>query len=112
MRYVLFVGGLLIVVFAVRTAIVAFRSTIRHPWWWAFVCLLCAPVTTLDLTAGRLSTDLLSILPFGFGYWQGPPGEPTLIQVGFPIGALLFLQRRRKLVSAFRPMMPEDQLPP
>ena len=112
MRYVLVLGGLLVTVFAIRTAIVAFRSTIRHPWWWAFVCLLCAPVTTFDVAAGQLSTDLLSVTMFGLGYWQGPPGQATFIQVGFPAGALLFLHRRRKLVSAFRPMLPEDRLPP
>jgi hypothetical protein len=111
MRYILLLGGLLIAVFAVRTAILAFRSPIRHRWWWTFICLLCAPVTTFNVDTGTLSTDLLSVLLFGVGYWQTLPDGPTIIQVGFPAGALLFLSRRRKLVSAARPMLAEDQLP-
>jgi hypothetical protein len=110
LRYLVIIGGLLIVAFSLRTAVTAFRSPIRHPWWWTFVCLLCAPVTTLDLDTGTLSTDLLSVLLFGVGYWQVPPSGPTIIQVGFPAGALLFLRRRRKLVRAARPMLGEDRL--
>ena len=109
MRYVLLAGGLLIAIFTVRTAVLAFRSPIRHPWWWAFVCLLCAPVTTFNVDAGTLSTKLLSVLLFGIGYWQTLPSGPIIIQVAFPAGALLFLSRRRKLVSAARPVMAEDE---
>jgi hypothetical protein len=56
MRYVLIGVGLLIAAFTVRTAAMAFRSRIRHPWWWAFVCLLCAPVVTFNLDTGALTT--------------------------------------------------------
>jgi hypothetical protein len=111
LRYVVIIGGLLIVAFTLRTAVTAFRSPIRHPWWWAFVCLLCAPETTLNLDTGKLSTNLLSVLLFGVGYGQALPSGPTIIQVGFPAGALLFLSRRRKLVRAARPMLAEDKLP-
>jgi hypothetical protein len=46
------------------------------------------------------------------GYWHALPSGPTIIQVAFPTGALLFLNRRRKLVAAARPALSEDQLPP
>ena len=112
MRYVLLLAGLLIVVFTLRAAVTAFRSPIRHPWWWTFICLLCAPVTTLNADTGTLSTNLLSFLLFGAGYWHALPSGPTIIQVGFPAGPLLFLNRRRKLIRAARPMLAEDKLPP
>jgi hypothetical protein len=110
-RYLFLIVGLLVVLFTLRTAVTAFRSPIRHPWWWTFVSLLCAPVTTLNVDAGTLSSNLLSVLLFGVGYWHALPNGPTIIQVGFPAGALLFLSRRRKLVSAWRPMLAEDKLP-
>ena len=100
MRYVLLLSGVLIAALAVRTAVVAFRSPIRHRWWWTFISLLCAPVTTFTVDTGTLSTNLLSVLLFGIGYWHTLPSGPTIIEVGFPAGALLFLSRRRKLVSA------------
>ena len=111
MRYVVPFLGLLIVLFTLRTAVTAFRSPIRHPWWWTFVCLLCAPVTTLNLDAETFSSNLLSVLLFGAGCWHSLPSGPTIIQVGFPAGALLFLSRRRKLVAAWRPMLAEGKLP-
>ncbi len=111
MSHVFLLLGLVIVLFTLRTAVAAFRSPIRHPWWWTFICLLCAPVTTLNVDAGTLSLNLLSVLLFGVGYWHPLPSGPTIIQVGFPVGALLFLSRRRKLVAAWRPMLSEDKLP-
>lgn len=111
MRYLLFAAGLLIALFTLRAASLAFRSQIQHPWWWTFVCLLCAPVATLNVDTGALTTQLLAFNLFGLGYWHALPSGPTTIQVAFPVGALLFLNRRRKLVSAARPMMPEDQPP-
>jgi hypothetical protein len=110
-RYVLLVIGLGVALFVLRTAILAFRSPIRHPWWWTFVCLLCGPVTTLNVDTGTMSTDLLSIVVLGVGYFETSPSGPTIIEVGFPLGTLLFLNRRRKLVSQARPMLAEDQLP-
>jgi hypothetical protein len=109
-RHAFLLLGLVIVLFTLRTAITAFRSPIRHPWWWTFVCLLCAPVTTLNVEAGTLLSNLLSVLLFGVGYWHTLPSGPTIIQVGFPVGGLLFLSRRRKLAAAWRPMLAEDKL--
>jgi hypothetical protein len=109
--YIFLLAGLLIAAFTLRTAVTAFRSPIRHPWWWTFICLLCAPVTTLNVDTGALTSNLLSVLLLGVGYWHTLPNGPTIIQVGFPTGALLFLSRRRKLVSAARPMLAEDKPP-
>jgi hypothetical protein len=68
-------------------------------------------VTTLNVDAGQLSSNVVSVLLFGIGYWQTLPSGPTIIQIGFPAGALLFLSRRRRLVAAWRPMLAEDRLP-
>ena len=111
MIYALVVLGLAIAVFALRTAVIAFRAPILHPWWWTFVCLVCAPVITFDLSTGRLGTQILAFNLFGFGYWHTLPAGPTMVQVAFPAGAVLFLNRRRRLMRAARPLMAEDQLP-
>jgi hypothetical protein len=111
MRYLAVTLALIVPVFAVRTAVTAYRSTIEHPKWWTFVCLLCAPVTTLNLSSGEVSASLLSFNLFGLGYWHMLPDGPWFLQVAFPAGAVLFLNRRRKLLAAARPLCPEDQLP-
>ena len=111
MRLVLVLLGLGIAGFCLRTAFQAFRSPILHPWWWTFVCVLCAPVTSFNIDTGALSTNVLSGVLFGIGYWHALPNGPTVVQTGFPVGALLFLQRRRRLIAAARPMLAEDQVP-
>jgi hypothetical protein len=111
MIWALVLLGLSVAAFCVRTAIRAYRAPIRHPWWWTFVCLVCAPVSVFNLTTGQLSTQLLSFNLFGFGYWHGLPAGPTIVQVAFPAGAALFLGRRRHLIRAARPLLAEDRLP-
>src|SRR5689334_8170892 len=112
MRFVLLLLGLGIAAFCFRTALRAFRAPILHPWWWAFVCIFCAPVTTFTMETGAVSTNVFWVSFFGVGYWHVLPNGPTMIQLGFPAGAILFLSRRRKLLAAARPMLAEDRLPP
>jgi chromate transport protein ChrA len=111
MRYLLAGVAIALVVFVLWSAYSAFRSKIEHPWWWTFVCLVCAPVTTFNLTTGQAATRLLAFNLFGAGYWHVLPNGPTMIQVAFPAGALLFWTRRRALLARARPAMAEDQLP-
>ena len=111
MGYLLGVVALALLLFVFGTARAALRSTIQHPWWWAFVCLICAPVTTFNLTTGQATTKLLAFNLFGVGYWRTLPNGPTLLQLAFPAGAALFLSRRRELVARARPALPEDKLP-
>jgi uncharacterized membrane protein len=111
MRYLMLGAGLLIAVFTFRTALLAFRSQIEHPWLWTFVCLVCAPVATLYVDTGTLTTQILAANLLGIGYMHALPNGPNVIHLAFPAGAVLYLNRRRKLISMARPMMPEDQLP-
>ena len=111
MGYLLGAVALALLLFVFGTARVAFRSKIQHPWWWAFVCLVCAPVTSLNLSTGQTSTQLFAFNLFGVGYWHALPNGPTIMQLAFPAGALLFLTRRRALLAKARPAMAEDQLP-
>ena len=111
MRFLLFLAGFSVAAFCVWTAFRAARSPIRHPFGWAFISLLCAPVTTFNLDTGSVHTGLFSLDLFGIGYTQLSPHGPTLLSLAFPVGAFLFLSRRRSLVAAAHPMMPENQLP-
>ena len=112
MRLFLIILGIGIAAFCSWTAIQAFRSPIRHPWWWAFVSVLCGPVTTICVEGCTLSTKLLAVIVLGVAYGHSVPDGHTVIQLGFPAGALLFRSRRRQLLAAARPMLAEDQLPP
>ena len=105
---ILAIGALL---FGVRTAWVAFRSPINHPYWWAFVSLLGTPVTTLTWGTGAIDTRILTVQFPILGFTFGGPDIPTLLAIGFPVGALVFRQRRRSLIARRYPARPENQLP-
>jgi hypothetical protein len=110
MRFLIVLALLALPVFCIWTAFKAYRSPIRHPILWALVCTLCAPVTSIDLNSGRISAQLFWILIFGVGYAENSREGTALLQIAFPAGAALFLTRRRRLMIAHRPMLPDDQL--
>lgn len=95
---ILLFAGIASLIVSVATARRAWRSHIRHRWWWTFVCLVCAPVMTYDGRTGRVSTSVLSASLFGLGVGTNPNGG--WVQFAPPLGALLFLQRRRALIAA------------
>lgn len=109
--YLLALIGVVFTVFAVRAAVIAFRSQILHPILWAVVCLLCSPVTTFDLTNGSVSTQILTVTLLPISGILDEKNRISLVDVAFPTGALLFYHRRRKLIRAARPMSPADKLP-
>ncbi len=106
------VAALGLAAFGLWTAWTAFRSPINHPYWWAFVSLLGAPVTTFDWASGHVSTQLLSLQLLNAGFIIDPTTAVATVSLAFPAGALLFRQRRRQLVLVRFPLRPDDQLPP
>ena len=110
-RLLIVLAAAAVLAFSVLTAIKAFRSRIRHPWFWAFVSLLAAPVMTMNWTTGQVGTELLTIQLFGVGAVRPLSGSTWYVSVAFPVGALLFRNRRRQLIREHRPLVPDDQLP-
>jgi hypothetical protein len=108
MPYAFAVFGLAVLAFALRIAWMALRSPVRHRYWWAFVSTVCAPTISLDLNTGAISSHLFSFVILGVSWVQG--GTGSLIDLGVPCGALLFLQRRRQLVAAAYPALSEEAL--
>ncbi len=109
MAYVLGALGLASLLFAISSARLAYRSVIERRWLWVLLCLVCAPVSSLSLPGGTVRTSVLSIVFFGIAYFSQPDGTAVL-QVGLPLGALLFRHRRMKLLAAARPARSSAQL--
>ncbi len=92
------------------TAIRAYRSRIRRRWLWVLISLLGAPVTTMNWATGQVRTRTLSIQLVNVGVVRPGPDAPWLLSVAFPLGAFLFLSRRKRLLADARPLLPEDRL--
>lgn len=105
---ILLFAGIASLIFCVATARRAWRSPIRHRWWWTFVCIVCAPVMTYNGKTGSVSTSMFSASLFGLGVgtnWNG-----GWVQFAPPLGALVFLQRRRALIAAALPARSDADL--
>jgi hypothetical protein len=109
-RILLTAGALLAGGFSIVTAIRAYRSRIQRRWLWILISLLGTPVTTMNWSTGEVRTRALSVLLFSAGFLKPGPNAPWFVDVAFPLGAFLFLGRRKKLLAAARPLLAEDEL--
>src|SRR5947209_7674248 len=93
----------------IATAIRAYRSQIRRRWLWILISLLGAPVTTMNWATGQVRTQALRIQLVNVGVVRPAADAPWFLSVAFPLGAFLFLSRRKKLLADARPLLPEER---
>lgn len=85
-----------IVAFTAATALVALFSRIpRRKWLWIIFVLLGFGQFSFNWTTGAVHYNVLSVLVFGASYAQQFYG-PAILSFGFPLGAILFWERRRQ----------------
>jgi hypothetical protein len=109
-RALVILSVVLVIGFIATSAVLAARSPIQRRWWWVFVCLLAAPTTAFDWGSGAIATSLFHIQLFGAGFQTHGADGPTDVNLAFPLGAVLFRHRRRRLIRQARPMLAEDDL--
>ncbi|MBN1359802.1 MAG: hypothetical protein JW993_04385 [Sedimentisphaerales bacterium] len=73
------------------------RTRIKRKWLWLLFILTGIGTVTLNWTTGQLGYKSLSVLVLGAGFGRSGPYSPWTISFAFPLGALLFLRKRRKL---------------
>jgi len=88
--------AVLLPIFTITTAVICARMPRRKwKWLWVIFILIAVPTCTLNWTTGAVSYNLLQFLLLGAGFTSVPYGS-VMIQIGFPLGAILFWIRRRK----------------
>ena len=92
--------AVLVLAISLVAAVLAARSPIRHKWLWVAISLLGAPGVIVDWNTGQFLTRIALIQVFGVGVSRSNgPGAHWLITVAFPLGAVIFLSRRRALIA-------------
>jgi len=87
--------AILLPVFVLWTAIVCWRTPIpRRKWIWRIFVLLGITVFTLNWSSGAVQFNPLQFNIFAAGFTK-QFYAPLMLQVGLPIGAVLFWVRRR-----------------
>jgi hypothetical protein len=103
-HYVVLGLAILVPVFIVITLVVCVRTPLpNRKWLWLLFVAVGMGRMSLNWTTGALSVTPLSVDLFGAGVTARGPYSPWIVSVAMPVGALLFLWRRRSLMSQHRP---------
>lgn len=95
-HYVFFVFAILNPIFIVATFVACFRirNLKRRKRWLAFI-LFGVGSATLNWTTGATNFNLLNIALLGSGFMMASAFAPVMLNVGFPLGAVLFWSFRQ-----------------
>jgi hypothetical protein len=77
----------------------------KRKWLWIIFILFGIGRLTINWTTGQWQIAPLYFLFFGSGAFA-PPYGAWLISISFPLGAILFWFRRKKLVASIEPLNP------
>lgn len=75
-------------------------SMARRKWLWIIFILLGFTQTTLNWTDGSLHFNAVSVHVLGLSALSASPYSPWLLSVSLPVGAIVFLFRRRQLAAS------------
>lgn len=92
--------GLAVVIplFIVATLVVCYRTTIaKRKWLWYLFIALGLVQFSLNWTTGAWNIQPVSFLVLGAGFTQTGPYAPLVLTFALPVGAVVFLARRRSL---------------
>lgn len=86
-------------IFILVTLVLAFKTPIaRRKWLWRLFVALGLVQFTLNWTTGEFNIQPISFMLLGAGFHQASPYGPYILSVALPIGALVFLARRKSLM--------------
>lgn len=98
-HYVLFSLALIIPVFIIWTIILCARTKIRKKWLWIIFILIGITSLNLNWTTGQMGFQPIAFEIPGVGMVKMGLYAPWILKVSFPLGAILFLIKRRRLQS-------------
>lgn len=101
LHYVVFGLAIAVPLFILCTIVVCARTKIaRRKWLWLLFIAMGFFVVQLNWTTGAWSVNPIYFLLLGAGFAKAAPAAPLILSVSFPLGALLFLVKRRSLRQA------------
>jgi hypothetical protein len=93
-----FLAGMLVCLGVVVAAAIQWgrhRKALRHKWIWLAAILLGVGKLSLNWTTGQIMVQFINLQLLGVGVWREGASGPWLLQVALPVGAVIFLVRKR-----------------
>lgn len=96
--YYLFFGLMIAIpLFIIYALVLCIRTPIpKRKWLWVFFVALGFGHVTLNWATGAITDGFVHVAIFGAGIQQMRPAGPLLISLSFPLGAIIFLNRRKQ----------------
>ena len=105
-NYLMLGSTIIVFVFILGTLVMLWKTRVpRRKWLWAFFVALGIGQFTLNWTTGQVAIQPLQVSLLGAGFAKSGPYGPWFLSVGIPIGAIVFLIRRRRWLANM-PMHP------
>lgn len=96
LHFLVFGLAIAIPLFIIYAIVVCARTRIdKRKWLWLIFIALGLSQFQLNWTTGALNIQPLSFLLLGVGFMKAGPAAPLVLSVAFPLGAVVFLARRR-----------------
>jgi hypothetical protein len=110
-QYAMLALAVLIPIFTVYVLVLCIRTKMKkRKWLWIIFILFGVGKITVSWTTGQWQCGLLQIQLLGAGAFA-PPFGAWLIAVSVPLGAIIFLLRRKKLTASTEPVISESPAP-
>jgi hypothetical protein len=95
--------AIVVVGFTLWTAVLIARTEMPHRWGWVVVALLGIGKVAINWTTGEMGTTLFSLPLFGGSISRSGAIGPWIVAFTFPLGAIMALYRRSRVLDAARP---------
>jgi len=111
-HYGMLFGAVAIPAFMLFSLVVCVRTKMKkRKWLWIIFIILGIGSLTLNWTTGQLSINPLNLQLLGAGCYKPGLYAQWTISIAFPLGALLFLLRRKKLINEPEEKDSQEPLP-
>ena len=108
-------GVLVVPIFILYTAWVAFRTIKKRRWLWMLFVLFSFGCISIEWTAGAINLNVLSFNLLGAAAFKQAQYSPWVFTVGIPLGAILFRIKKKKFQETAQdplPNTPEESVLP
>lgn len=102
-HYIILLGAIAIPAFIVFAFVLCIRTPIsKRKWLWTIFILIGFVQVSLNWTTGTINLHPLSFQLLGAGFSKASPYAPVVLLVAIPIGAIVFIIRRKSWLNSAR----------